>query len=243
MSDTSSAAPANYDGDQTIYMYPTEVYEATFFRQSQDVILHVASTDGNPDHGLNYSVNGVYKDPWHGADPDGTHVALGPGMDLTFANVFPSSIAVAGTDGKGHSFGTVPQLMNQVSASFQKIYNIWDGLKLSWVGAAADKAQEIQAQLQHVQTRLFGMDVPKSDDEPSGYRPGVIGQMASAAAGAARVASNVEETNTKMFNDFADAVAWKPLDAETDDESGGSGSESTPPDRVNHVLGPVKETF
>lgn len=243
MSDTSSAAPANYDGDQTIYMYPTEVYEATFYRESQDVIMHVASTDGNPDHGTNYSLNGVYKDPWHGSDPDGTHYSIAPGIDITFANVFPSSISVAGSDGKGHSFGTVPQLMNQVSDSFRKIYSIWDGLKLSWVGAAADKAQEIQDQLQKVQTRLFGMDVPQSDDEPTGYRPGVIGQMASAAAGAARVASNVEETNTKMFDDFADAVAWKPLDPETDDEGGSNGAESTPPKSVDHLLGPVKETF
>jgi len=227
---TTNGGPANYDDGQTIYMYPTAVYEATFYRKSVDVIMHIG---GDAAHGgINISLNGQYDTPWKGDDPDGTHVGVPGLVDITTANVFPSSIQVTGTDGD-YSYGAVPGLLQNVSDSFQHIYDIWKNLSLSWIGDAADAAQELQDKLDVIQNRLFGTKIDGKDV------PGVIEQMSSAAAGTARVYSNVEETNTKMFNDFADAINWQPLPAEDADSS---GSSDAPPTK-DLLYGPVTEKF
>lgn len=231
MADTTNGAPANYDDGQTMYMYPTAVYEATFYRKSVDVIMHIG---GDAAHGgVNISLNGQYDTPWTGDDPNGSHVGMPGLVDITTANVFPSSIHVSGTEGD-YSYGAVPALVRDVSDSFQRIYDIWKNLSLSWIGDAADAAQELQDKLDNIQKRLFGDKVDGKDV------PGVIEQMSSAAAGAARLYSNVEETNTKMFNDFADDIKWTPLPDENASDSGGS---TDAPDTKDLTYGPVTEKF
>ena len=226
----SNSAPANYDGGQTISMYPTAVYETTFYRPSNDITVHVGGDDG-----VNVSVNGVYQNPWQGKDPDGVHIPGGSGVGVTVSNPFPDDLRVTGT-ANGYSYGTVPAMLSSVSQSFQAIYEIWKGLKLSWIGESADAAQLLEDKLDQIQRRIFGSKV-----ESEGDQPGVIGQMSSAAAGAATVYSNVEETNTKMFNEFADAITWQALPAE-DAADGGNGG-GAPPANTNHPLGPIIETF
>ncbi len=112
--------------------------------------------------------------------------------------------------------GAVPDLMRQIEDSFTKISDTWDSLKLSWVGEGADAAQQVNTMLQEVQNRLWGMKVADEDV------PGVIGQMCGLAAGAALNYSNVEESNTKMFQALLDAVA---------ESAPSEGGESSPPDR------------
>ncbi len=184
MADTSSnSAPANYDGDQTIYMYPTAVFETTFYVKSSETL--------------------------------------------------PEDVYTSGTTDDGYAYGTVPGMLRSVSGAFQNIYNVWNGLKLSWIGDSADAAQQLQAELDRIQNRLFGM---KDDDT----KPGVIEQMSSVAANASALYSNVEETNTKMFNDFADAITWKPL---PDENAPADSSTSDKPTFNNHNFAPITETF
>lgn len=181
MADTS--APANYDGDQTIHMYPAAVFESTFYVKSTETL--------------------------------------------------PSTVYTAGTTDDGYAYGTVPGMLRTVSSSFQKIYDIWNGLKLSWVGDSADAAQQLQAELDRIQTRLFGV---KDDDK----RPGVIEQMSSVAANASALYSNVEETNTKMFNDFADAITWQPL---PDENATPDSSSTNKPSNDSYNFAPISEKF
>jgi hypothetical protein len=225
----SSSAPANYDGEQVISIYSTAVYEATFYRPSTDITIHVGGDDG-----VNVSVNSPDHNPWQGKDPDGVHVPYGPGIDITVSNPFPENMHAAGT-ADGYSYGTVPAMLTNVSQSFQKIYDIWNGLKLSWIGDSADAAQQLEGELDQIQRRLFGGKVESQDDQP-----GVIQQMSSVAAFAASIYSNVEESNTKMFNDFADAITWHPL---PDEDADGDGSNSTPPEATNLPYGPITEKF
>jgi hypothetical protein len=181
-----NTGPANYDGGQTISMYPTAVYETTFYRKN-----------------------------------DGTTI--------------PDDIYVLGTTADGYSYGTVPAMLQSVSSSFQTIYDIWKNLTLSWIGPSADAAGELQAQLDKIQNRLFGTTATDGT-----YTPGVLEQMSSAASYAASVYSNVEETNTKMFTQFADDITWSPLPPE--DDTSDSGNTSTP-DTTDRLLGPITETF
>lgn len=225
----TNTGPANYDGDQVISMYPTAVYATTFYRKATDITLHIGGADG-----LNYSLNGVYQDPWKGSDPDGAHIGVVPGaIDITVSNPFPDSIHVYGTNSDGFSYGVVPAMLNSVSASFQTIYTIWQNLSLSWIGNSADAAQELQSQLDKIQNRLFGTKVDGKD------QPGVLEQMSSAASFAASIYSNVEETNTKMFNQFADDINWQPLP----DENATPTGDSTTPSTTDHDLGPITEKF
>jgi hypothetical protein len=184
MADTpSNSAPTNYNGDQTIYMYPTGVFESTFYVKSSETL--------------------------------------------------PSDVYTAGTTDDGYAYGTVPSMLRSVSSSFQTIYDIWNGLKLSWIGDSADAAQLLQSELDRIQNRLFGM---KDDDT----KPGVIEQMSSVAANASALYSNVEETNTKMFNDFADAITWTPLPDEN------ATPDSTPTDKPSndsYTFAPISEKF
>jgi hypothetical protein len=227
----TNTGPANYDGDQVISMNPTAVYETTFYRKSTDVTLHIGGDDG-----LNYSLNGVYPDPWTGKDPDGTHQGLPGFIDITTSNPFPDSIYVAGTTADGFSYGTVPSMLNVVSGAFQTIYNIWDGLSLSWIGQSADAAQELQDQLDKIQNRIFGAKIDDKD------QAGVLEQMSSSASYAASIYSNVEETNTKMFNDFADNIPWSPLPDE-DPDPGPTQPEAPAPDAKDVTLGPITEKY
>jgi len=225
----TNTGPANYDGDQVISMYPTAVYETTFYRKSVDVTMHIGG-----DNGLNISLNGVYQDPWTGSDPAGIHQGTPGAIDITTSNPFPDSIFVYGTTADGFSYGVVPSMLNSISQSFQNIYDIWQNLSLSWIGSSADAAQELQDELDNIQNRLFGT---KINDE---YQPGVLEQMSSAASYAASVYSNVEETNTKMFNDFADAINWQVL---PDENASDDGTSSTPPPTDNQIYGPITEKF
>jgi hypothetical protein len=183
-------APANYDGGQTISVYPTALYQATFYRDHLDGI------------------------------PDSIH---------------PAAIV----DGK--ALGTVPEMMQLISNSFQTIYNIWGDLKLSWSGDTADAAQELQAKLDKLQSRLYGKKLV-----PIGDVPGVIGQMSAVAARAASNYSNVEEANTDMFDKLRVAINWQPLPPEDlDDDSGDNkpADNGPAPSTDDSTDGPVTEIF
>jgi hypothetical protein len=128
----------------------------------------------------------------------------------------------------GHVYGTVPQKLQQINDCFQNIYQIWQGLDLSWVGNAANAAQDVNDELTKVQRRLFG-DPGANATDPSDDTPGLIGEMSSLAASAAVNYSNVEETNISIFNGLNNAIKWTPLPPEDDGTgSGGSGSNQDP---------------
>ena len=140
-------------------------------------------------------------------------------------DVDPTALYEAGHD-------TVPAMLRSVSTAFKSIFDTWDGLKVSWTGDAADASQELKTQLDNIQDRLYGKD----------DQPGVIGQMASIAASAAVNYSNVEETNTKMFNDMNNSWDYQPLPPE-DDDGGGSGDSGAAPSNDNWNYAPISETF
>ena len=182
--------PANYDGGQTISVFPTALYQATFYRDHLDGI------------------------------PESIH---------------PTAIV------DGTAYGTVPEMLQLVSQSFQTIYQIWDDLKLSWTGDSATAAQELKDNLDQLQSRLYGKKL-----YPVGDVPGVIGQMSSVAARAASNYSNVEEANTKMFDDLRVAINWQPLPPEDldDDDNGDKPADNGPaPSTDDWTQGPVTEIF
>ncbi|GAA5179170.1 hypothetical protein GCM10023322_08360 [Rugosimonospora acidiphila] len=168
---TPTGAPDNYDNGQTISVYPTAVFEYTFYQKNE--------------HGLS----------------DATQ---------------PQAVI------DGAAYGVVPELLNIISDSFQKIFDTWNSLKISWAGDSSDAAQELNDQLNKIQKRLFGANV-----KPVGDVPGVIGQMSSVAASAAVNYSNVEEANTKMFDDMNHDIPYKPLPPEDTDDSGDGGNDDS----------------
>jgi hypothetical protein len=238
--------PANYDGDQVISMNPIQVYEATFYRQSTDVTLHLGGDDG-----LNWSLNGANPGSWAGSDPDGTHQGLPGFIDVTTSNPFPDGVYHSyGTTPDGFVYGAVPAMLNAITTSFQAIYTVWQNLSLSWIGNSSDAAQELQSQLDKIQNRLFGTKIDNQN------QPGVLEQMSSVASDAASIFSNVEEANTTMFNNFADDINWQPLPDENANDNdnlqqvpgGVVGAVEwlislLPPPTTPHDYGPITETF
>ncbi|WP_433534608.1 hypothetical protein ACQPZK_20790 [Micromonospora sp. CA-249363] len=231
-------APANYDGGQVISMYPIDVYEATFYRRSLDFVVPEGIPGGSR---TNLGVNVPPRGLW--IDDDGTmHVPTGDDTDTLIKNPL-RNIDESGSEG-GYSYGSVPAKLDAIAGAFDTIAQIWDGLKLSWIGDSADAAKELQDKLDQVQKRLFGQKI-----QPLGDTPGVIGQMSSVAASAASVMSSVEETNTRMFEDFANAIDWKPLPPEElDDEAEASNDQKPPPPpeppkNEDRLFGPITETF
>ena len=194
-----------------------------------------ANYDG--DQVISMDPTSVYETTFYRESTDVTFYFGGNGMIFfTTSNPFPDSVHVYGTTADGFSYGVVPAMLNTVSASFQNIYDIWQSLSLSWIGSSADAAQELQNQLDKIQNRLFGTKVDNQD------QPGVLEQMSSAAANAASIYSNVEETNTKMFNDFADAINWTPLPDEDPDPDPKTPMPPAPA-TTTHTFGPITETY
>jgi hypothetical protein len=111
-----------------------------------------------------------------------------------------------------------------LASSVSSIVQIWNNLKVGWVGNSASDAQEFNSLWAQAVNKLFG-----SDSDPSS---GALPKIADAVAQAAMNYGVAEDTNVTNLKNYADAL----------NAAGGGGSTVNSPPTRGGNQGPVGET-
>jgi hypothetical protein len=97
---------------------------------------------------------------------------------------------------------TIPHYGGTIADSINGIGNVWENLKLGWVGNTADEAQAFNNEWQQSIQQLFG-----TQDDPG------MGILAKIAAGAELAAGDYDQTElgvAKMFTEFNSQLSAAP---------------------------------
>jgi hypothetical protein len=127
--------------------------------------------------------------------------------------VDPDSIFQLATD-------TIPSLGEDVANSIDRVVQIWNDLKIGWVGHTAQEAQDFNDRWTTSIGELFG--------GKDGSAGGILAQIADGIAMAGSNYGQAEDVVTNMFNQTASSVGQ--------DSSSGSA-----PDPHRAVDGPISE--
>lgn len=98
-----------------------------------------------------------------------------------------------------HNAGQIGDATKEIIAALNSIGETLSSLKLSWDGSSAAAAQDFANQWMAAMTGLFG-----SQSDPSA---GVINQAVVVLLTAVGNYSNVEETNTQMFETLSSSIS------------------------------------
>jgi hypothetical protein len=106
-----------------------------------------------------------------------------------------------------HQYASVymPSLITNLQDDWKKIGEIWDQLKISWVGESSEAADAFNNRLKDVQNRLFG--TPDKADPTKVETPGILDRIRYGAVVAAANYNSAEHSVTNMFDDFVNAIA------------------------------------
>jgi hypothetical protein len=111
-----------------------------------------------------------------------------------------------------------------IGAAIENIFNIWQGLKLGWVGTTATEAQDFSDRMNATLKKMFG-----SDDDPTS---GVLPKVATAIGKASINFGETEDVMKKMFDTLTTDLG-KPGNGDSppprDVNDGGPVTEHTPP--------------
>jgi hypothetical protein len=116
---------------------------------------------------------------------------------------------------------SIPSLGEDVANSVSRVVQIWNDLKLGWVGNTAQEAQDFNDSWTTSISELFG-------GGKGGPATGILAQIADGAAMAASNYGQAEDVVTNMFN-------------QTTSSLGQNGSSDSPPDPHRAVNGPITE--
>ncbi|WP_422747583.1 hypothetical protein [Micromonospora sp. WMMD1219] len=153
------------------------------------------------DDATNYSASGVNWDPFEHSAFIGSLIASLQG-DPNAADYNPSGVQIDVNmhDMYGHAAVFLASLVDSLQDDWLAIANIWDQLKIGWVGESADAADAFNTRLEDVQQRLFG--TPDPDNPTMVETPGILDQVRYGAMMAAANYNSAEHTVTDMFNAF-----------------------------------------
>jgi len=96
----------------------------------------------------------------------------------------------------------IPGLGKEIADSVNRVVQIWNDLKLGWVGNTATEAHDFNDRWAADINKLFGSQA----DGAQGGTPGILNQLANGIAMAAMNYGQAEDTVTNMFNQTADAL-------------------------------------
>lgn len=96
----------------------------------------------------------------------------------------------------------MPTYGTQIADSINRIVDVWNGLKLGWVGTTADEAQAFNDAWSAAITKLFG-----TQDDPTS---GILSHIGNAVALASINYGEAESIVTQMFRDMSNALAQAP---------------------------------
>ncbi|GAA0587334.1 hypothetical protein GCM10010172_85560 [Paractinoplanes ferrugineus] len=130
-----------------------------------------------------------------------------------------------------HQYASVymPSLITSLQEDWKKIGDIWDQLKISWVGEGSEAADAFNARLKDVQNRLFG--TPDKADPTKVETPGILDRIRYGAVVAAANYNAAEHAVTNMFDDFVHAIAGE-------GDGNGPQDSTTPPITVDYNTNP-----
>jgi hypothetical protein len=103
----------------------------------------------------------------------------------------------------------IPGLGKEIADSVNRVVQIWNDLKLGWVGTTATEAQDFNDRWAADISQLFGSPA-EILGETAGYTPGILNQLATGIAMAATNYGQAEDVVTSMFNQTADALVQGP---------------------------------
>jgi hypothetical protein len=92
----------------------------------------------------------------------------------------------------------MPEYALEVADSVNRIIDVWNGLKLGWVGGTADEAQAFNDAWSAAVSKLFG-----TQDDPT---TGILHQIGRSVALASMNYGEAESVVTKMFRDMSNAL-------------------------------------
>jgi hypothetical protein len=95
---------------------------------------------------------------------------------------------------------TMPALGAEISDSVSRVVQIWNDLKLGWVGNTAQEAQDFNDRWSASIGQLFG-----AAGDPS---TGILSKITAGVAMAGVNYGQAEDVVTNMFNQTSDALIW-----------------------------------
>jgi hypothetical protein len=108
----------------------------------------------------------------------------------------------------------LPHNIHNFSACIWKIDEIWQGLKLGWVGKTQQEADDFNQRWHACSVALFGQEHKTSDGSPdTSYPPpgeNVLGKIAAALSAVADNFAAAQGTVKKMFESYQDTAPGTP---------------------------------